>query len=218
MPRASSIAAAKQREAGLYARPRGEAPRGFENWDSARGVWADDAGHERPAASKAQRKVEQQRIRRGEAALQRDRNAARGREYLGLYVRIPWAGWGGEWAESDEYDTGTIVNYIGNAASPFVVAFDPDLEYDDVALTWPELLGEKPYLGSPKIAELARRDHVPLGKPQPGRAPKDHRYGGHLYWDMREEAWFDRKGGKVADRAEKQRKSCHATARAALCT
>ena len=65
----------------------------------------------------------------------RDRDAAHGREYVGLHVRIPDAGWGGDYATSDEYETGTIVDYLTTTPAQFVVAFDPDLEWDDVRLS-----------------------------------------------------------------------------------
>ena len=71
---------------------------------------------------------------------------------------MPYAGWGGDYATSDEYETGTIVDYLTTTPAQFVVAFDPDLEWDDVRLSWSELLAERLYLESTLPAILLRRD------------------------------------------------------------
>ena len=130
MPRASSCLAQTQKANGEKPRPKGRAPPGFPLWDCARGVWTDEAGQARPAMSTAERKIGQRRQSRGAAALRRDRHAMYGREFFGLHVRIPWAGWGGDYADSDEYAIGTIVDYVEKpqyAGRHFKVAFDPDL-------------------------------------------------------------------------------------------
>ena len=75
---------------------------------------------------------------------------------------MPYAGWGGDYATSDEYETGTIVDYLTTTPAQFVVAFDPDLEWDDVRLSWSELLAERLYLESTLPAILLRRDQPKL--------------------------------------------------------
>ena len=115
------------------------------------------------------------------------RAPAHGREYVGLHVRMPYAGWGGDYATSDEYETGTIVDYLTTTPAQFVVAFDPDLEWDDVRLSWSELLAERLYLESTLPAILLRRDDVPLKQLRPsGKPPRDTKHGGVMYWDPRE--------------------------------
>ena len=134
----------------------------------------------------------------------RDRDAAHGREYVGLHVRMPYAGWGGDYATSDEYETGTIVDYLTTTPAQFVVAFDPDLEWDDVRLSWSELLAERVYLESTLPAILLRRDDVPLKQLRPtGKAPRDTKHGGLIYCDPREAAsWFNRRNERLIDRSK----------------
>ena len=119
--------------------------------------------------SDSERKMQQQRQRRGAAAAERDRirNAAHGREFVGLHIRIPFSAWGQNYVASQEYESGTVVDYVpnqrtegSNVVRPFTVAFDPDadpdVEYDDMYLTWAELLGEVPCLTSSLSAILLR--------------------------------------------------------------
>jgi len=91
-----------------------------------------------------------------------------------------------------------VRDYVGGR---FAVHFDPDIEYQDVSLSWAELLGEQRYLGSDKYAVLLRQDHVPLKRLQPpGKPPKDYKHRGDMYWDPREGAWFNRKNERRIER------------------
>ena len=128
MPRAARRLAAAQRVPGDIPRPPGVAPPDHPIWDGTRGVWTNNQDEVRPAMSRAERLNEQRRKRRCTAASRRDDDAAHGSEFFGLHVRIPWAGWGGEYAGSDEYSTGTIVDYVSQPKERgrhFCVAFDP---------------------------------------------------------------------------------------------
>ena len=72
-------------------------------------------------------------------------------------------------------------------------------EYDDMSLSWAELLGEAPCNLSSQCAVLVRRDDVPPLYPQPNaKVPRD-KYG-ELYWDMRDAAWYNRKNEKRIER------------------
>ena len=150
MPRASSrVAAAERAERGdVHPRPRGSAPPQYPIWDGALGNWVDAAGNARPITSRKERRLEHQKERRRAAAVafasERDRNAERGREYVGLTIQIPWTAWGSGYETSAEYSTATVIEYKPETrednskkiVSRFHVAFDPELDYDDTHLSW----------------------------------------------------------------------------------
>ena len=181
MPRASSrVAAAERAERGdVHPRPRGSAPPQYPIWDGALGNWVDTAGNARPITSRKERKREQKKERRRAAAVafvsERDRNAERGREYVGLTIQIPWTAWGSGYETSAEYSTATVIEYKpetreGNSkkiVSRFHVAFDPELDYDDTHLSWDELLGKSPCRLGSRYAILDTQPGKPLGRRQP---------------------------------------------------
>ena len=119
------------------------------------------------------------------------RRLDRGSEFVGLYVRVPWSMWGGEWFECDEYETGIVVEYVPpskkeQSGEGFTVAFDPSSATSDISLSYGELLGEVPCCVT-RDAALFRRDHIPVGGPATGRAPRPTKSGGRFYWDRREQ-------------------------------
>ena len=107
---------------------------GYPLWDASCGVWRDAAGNERPAMPATERKNEQRRRRRGAAAFERDRDTAYAAEFFGLNVRIPWDGWGGVYANYDDWSVGTVSDYSARTKL-FTVHFDPTLEWTDIGLT-----------------------------------------------------------------------------------
>ena len=192
MPRASSrVAAAERAERGdVHPRPRGSAPPQYPIWDGALGNWVDTAGNARPITSRKERKREQKKERRRAAAVafvsERDRNAERGREYVGLTIQIPWTAWGSGYETSAEYSTATVIEYKPETregeskkiVSRFHVASDPELDYDDTHLSWDELLGKSPCRLGSRYAILDTQPGKPLGRRQPpGKPPRDLVYG-----------------------------------------
>jgi len=152
------------------------------------GVEADDAPR---TTSRAQQRAEQQRQRRKNKAATRADRLYRGSEFVGLYVRVPWSMWGGEWFECDEYETGIVVEYVPpskkeQSGEGFTVAFDPSSATSDISLSYGELLGEVPCCVT-RDAALFRRDHIPVGGPAIGRAPRPTKSGGRFYWDRPEQ-------------------------------
>ena len=219
MPRASSrVAAAERAERGdVHPRPRGSAPPQYPIWDGALGNWVDAAGNARPITSRKERRLEHQKERRRAAAVafasERDRNAERGREYVGLTIQIPWTAWGSGYETSAEYSTATVIEYKPETregdskkiVSRFHVAFDPELDYDDTHLSWDELLGKSPCRLGSRYAILDTQPGKPLGRRQPpGKPPRDLVYGGHLHWDMRREGWYNRMGEHIEQGARAQ--------------
>ena len=78
----------------------------------------------------------------------RARDAAYGREIVGLNVHVPWSAWE-NYEDGSGYDTATVVEYQSKLRPPrFKVAFPSYLEYDDLSLSWEEILAEKPCLNS----------------------------------------------------------------------
>ena len=168
----------------MHPRPRGCAPPQYPIWDGALGNWVDTAGNARPITSRKERRLEHQKERRRAAAVafasERDRNAERGREYVGLTIQIPWTAWGSGYETSAEYSTATVIEYKpetreGNSkkiVSRFHVAFDPELDYDDTHLSWDELLGKSPCRLGSRYAILDTQPGKPLGRRQLlGRSP-----------------------------------------------
>ena len=129
----------------------------------------------------------------------RARDAAYGREIVGLNVHVPWSAWE-DCEDGSGYDTGTVVEYQSKLRPPrFKVAFPSYLEYDDMSLHLEELLAEKPCLNSnSETAQLVTpRAYDSLTPPPRGgpRPPKS-------YWDMREAAWYDYDGQKRVPRID----------------
>lgn len=124
-----------------------------------------------------------------ESTAPRARNAEYRREMLGLYVRVPWSGWGGEYAGSDEYEVGMVIEYQSKLRPPrFRIAFAEERLHDGVTLSWAELLGEAPCMNSGEAkAELIQRDGIALTPQPPGRVPAGK------YWDPRAAGWYDRR-------------------------
>ena len=114
----------------------------------------------------------------------RKRDAAHGREIVGLCVRVPWSAWGGEYADSTDVETGVVVEYQTKVTpEEFVVEFPQEAECERIGLTWAQLLGEVDcHCGG--RAEVMWRGELPLTLRPAGKLPLDH------YWDMREGAWF----------------------------
>ena len=87
MPSAKRNASAYRPAPGEQPRPRGRVPPEYPIWNGALGVWTDAHGKVRPTMSKEQRHDEHRKRRRNASASARDRDAAHGREYVGLHVR-----------------------------------------------------------------------------------------------------------------------------------
>ena len=87
MPSAERRLATLQRAPGIKPRPSGPAPPDFPVWDGASGVWRNEAGAARPAMSVPERRKQQQQERRKAAVCRRERDAAHGREFFGVWLR-----------------------------------------------------------------------------------------------------------------------------------
>ena len=80
---------------------------------------------------------------------ERKRSAEYGREFLGQCVNVPWSAWGGEYAASDEWSTGKIIEYQSRTKTGgFTIRFRDDErlddeQFDDMTLPWEQLLGER---------------------------------------------------------------------------
>ena len=99
------------------------------------------------------------------------------------------------------YDTATVVEYQSKLRPPrFKVAFPSYLEYDDLSLSWEEVLAEKPCLNSngEKARLVMPRPYDSLTPPPRARAPLKS------YWDMREAAWYDYDGQKRVPRIDER--------------
>ena len=130
----------------------------------------------------------------------RARDAAYGREIVGLNVHVPWSAWE-NYEDGSGYDTATVVEYQSKLRPPrFKVAFPSYLEYDDLSLSWEEVLAEKPCLNSngEKARLVMPRPYDSLTPPPRARAPPKS------YWDMREAAWYDYDGQKRVPRIDER--------------
>ena len=130
----------------------------------------------------------------------RARDAAYGREIVGLNVHVPWSAWE-NYEDGSGYDTATVVEYQSKLRPPrFKVAFPSYLEYDDLSLSWEEVLAEKPCLNSngEKAQLVTPRPYDSLTPPPRARAPPKS------YWDMREAAWYDYDGQKRVPRIDER--------------
>ena len=130
----------------------------------------------------------------------RARDAAYGREIVGLNVHVPWSAWE-NYEDGSGYDTATVVEYQSKLRPPrFKVAFPSYLEYDDLSLSWEEVLAEKPCLNSngEKAQLVTPRPYDSLTPPPRARAPLKS------YWDMREAAWYDYDGQKRVPRIDER--------------
>ena len=113
--------------------PRGQRPRGFNNWDGVDGVWRNDDG-ETPAS-----------YRERDAHAARERRASKkkpidGYALVGRFVHVPLSAWPPHECDSGSC-TGLIFKFWANEQR-FQVTFSADAS-EDIALTWAELHGEQ---------------------------------------------------------------------------
>ena len=70
------------------------------------------------------------------------RDAALGRELIGLYIDVPWSAWDG-YPVGSGFETGIVWEYQAQPPGRFIISFDPDEDdHDDIGMTWAELMGE----------------------------------------------------------------------------
>lgn len=127
----------------------------------------------------------------------RRRDAAFGRELIGLLVDVPWSAWDGYPVDSG-FETGIVWEYHAQPPGRFVISFDPggdhDDKNDDIGMGWGELMGEQHCLSSEGERAALRWLPADSLKPVPrGAVPHD------AAWDQREGAWVDRRGVRLFD-------------------